>query len=470
MTIAKFKNIGPIKEAELELGDLTIIAGQNNTGKTYLVYTLYGFLDMWNNKSFKTYTRFRYPRDTHEKIKEIAQQLQETGIASMGNEEYKRMSNWLAKKMSTIFSEKMMHQVFSASKDEFENARFEFEPKENAETTGNKLHMFHPKNGLIMESYFKDENLTFELGNSEGIELEEIIDKVLSLFEDIARNNHLKPYMLPTERISILLFYKELDFTKNRLVEELQNLSDDKKLSYDGLSRRLIHLERQSARYAQPIKDNIDFTRDLWEIQKRKSPLTVDKRLSVGTMMEADYKITKDEVLLISKKRGENRFVIPLYLASSSARGLLNLSLYLKHLAKPGQILIIDEPENSLSPRNQILMARLLAFCVNAGIKVLIATHSDYIVKEINNLIILHNDFGKKEEFLKKHKKDYTENDHLDPHSVKAYICGDGGLRQCNIDERGIDGMTVFDKTIENINRVSAELDMYMDLDAQQDD
>ena len=28
----------------MELGDLTIIAGRNNTGKTYLAYTLYGFL------------------------------------------------------------------------------------------------------------------------------------------------------------------------------------------------------------------------------------------------------------------------------------------------------------------------------------------------------------------------------------------------------------------------------------------
>ena len=44
-----FKNIGPIKDAELELGDLTVIAGRNNTGKTYLVYTLYGFLTTWED-------------------------------------------------------------------------------------------------------------------------------------------------------------------------------------------------------------------------------------------------------------------------------------------------------------------------------------------------------------------------------------------------------------------------------------
>jgi predicted ATPase len=40
---AQFQNIGPINEAELEIKNLTIIAGANNTGKTYLVYTLYGF-------------------------------------------------------------------------------------------------------------------------------------------------------------------------------------------------------------------------------------------------------------------------------------------------------------------------------------------------------------------------------------------------------------------------------------------
>ena len=45
----RFRNIGPVKDAELDLGDLTIIAGRNNTGKTYLVYTLYGFLKMWGN-------------------------------------------------------------------------------------------------------------------------------------------------------------------------------------------------------------------------------------------------------------------------------------------------------------------------------------------------------------------------------------------------------------------------------------
>ena len=51
----RFKNLGPIKEADLELGDLTIIAGRNNTGKTYLAYALYGFLKRWNWSSGSVY-------------------------------------------------------------------------------------------------------------------------------------------------------------------------------------------------------------------------------------------------------------------------------------------------------------------------------------------------------------------------------------------------------------------------------
>ena len=49
----RFKNIGPVHKADLELGDLTVIAGRNNTGKTYIAYTLYGFLK-WKSSHYNT--------------------------------------------------------------------------------------------------------------------------------------------------------------------------------------------------------------------------------------------------------------------------------------------------------------------------------------------------------------------------------------------------------------------------------
>ena len=45
----KLENIGLIEKIEVSLNDLTLICGQNNTGKTYVTYSIYGFLDSWSN-------------------------------------------------------------------------------------------------------------------------------------------------------------------------------------------------------------------------------------------------------------------------------------------------------------------------------------------------------------------------------------------------------------------------------------
>jgi predicted ATPase len=58
-------------------------------------------------------------------------------------------------------------------------------------------------------------------------------------------------------------------------------------------------------------------------------------------------------------------------------------------LAQEGDFIIIDEPELNLHPDNQRKIARWLVRVVNAGFKVMITTHSDYIIREFNNLIML---------------------------------------------------------------------------------
>ena len=43
------KKLGVLEQAEFSLGDLTIICGGNNTGKTYATYATYGFFDFWRS-------------------------------------------------------------------------------------------------------------------------------------------------------------------------------------------------------------------------------------------------------------------------------------------------------------------------------------------------------------------------------------------------------------------------------------
>ena len=172
-------------------------------------------------------------------------------------------------------------------------------------------------------------------------------------------------------------------------------------------------------------------------------------------MMEGYYRGLGDDILFRSKARKERRFDLPLYRASSSARGLSDLYFYLRHAARKNHLLIIDEPESHLDTANQIEFARLMARMVRAGVKVLVTTHSDYIIKEINNLIMLSQSFENKSKIVKKLK--YMKNDFLPADSVRAYVAKNNSLTACTIDEFGID-MPFFDKTINDINRASNEL------------
>ena len=67
-------------------------------------------------------------------------------------------------------------------------------------------------------------------------------------------------------------------------------------------------------------------------------------------------------------------------MTSSIVKTMSSLILYLKHLARKNDLVIIDEPEMNLHPDNQILLTRIFAELVNKGLRIVISTHSDYFV------------------------------------------------------------------------------------------
>src|SRR5262249_9275640 len=73
-------------------------------------------------------------------------------------------------------------------------------------------------------------------------------------------------------------------------------------------------------------------------------------------------------------------------LASSMLKELAPLVFHLLYFAQPNELLIIDEPEMNLRPKAQVQVLEFLAMLVNAGLNVLITTHSPYITDHLLNL------------------------------------------------------------------------------------
>jgi len=457
---ATFRNIGPIREAELELNDLTVIAGQNNTGKTYLAYTLYGFLKQFQ-ENINYYSEIIEVKWLSYNAKEIVQTLRQHGeyAVPLPVNDFLNLRNRLLINFSKFFSSEYLHEVFGSPRSEFRDAKFALKVTDSSVLPDCSFKI-KPRRWITLDASIRDGTLLFSLTKDEKASKisHRLLERYVSiLLVRLCMGSLLKisPVILSAERFGISLFYKELDFTKNQLVDILQKLSDREERQ--RLDPFLI-IEGGSSRYAQPIKDNIDFTRDIAAIKKRKSALSQSKNFSklIKSMLEGYFKEKDGEIRFVSTARKPNaKFDIPLYIASSSARGLSAFYFYLLHVAQEGQLLIIDEPESHLSPSNQIALARLLVFCVNANIKVLITTHSDYILKEINNLVMLSQPFADKDRVIR--KLGYAKEEFLKPERLRAYVAENSGLTACNVDKFGVD-MPIFDITIDKINDISNEL------------
>ena len=74
---------------------------------------------------------------------------------------------------------------------------------------------------------------------------------------------------------------------------------------------------------------------------------------------------------------------------SSMVSELAPVVLYLRHVVHPGDVLIIEEPESHLHPAMQVAFTRFLATVVQKGVRVIITTHSEWVLETLANLVRL---------------------------------------------------------------------------------
>ena len=123
---------------------------------------------------------------------------------------------------------------------------------------------------------------------------------------------------------------------------------------------------------------------------------------------------------------------------SSTVSEIAPLVLYLKYVVSEGERVIIEEPESHLDAGNQRHLASAIAMLVNAGVNVLVTTHSNFLLSEVNNLLLAS---GVEQDYT----EDYDANELLAPEQVGAYLFspGDEGTHVEEIEVTKEDGISV---------------------------
>ena len=464
-----FENLGPVKKAELELGDLTIISGLNNTGKTNIVYALYGFLNgfdrqfsgSWGN----SFVENHFTKIGAGPVEEATRRLRDDGqfMWDMSKEQRERERDRLVVEMAKDYSENGISRTFNASPEYFRGAslRVRYGNESFLRTSSYRAHLdqrgrsiyWNHDGGRVIVSLVDDtpEGLgPLSPGYLKRVFVRTYLGFLLGGVFMYVQN----PYIFSSSRHTIPLFISELDYVRSQVVRSMKFKEHE---SNDSPPFDLEPLQN-IGNYPLPVHDNIDFFRRIPRLAEiYRDEISENYAGPIEVMLGGRYKVVDDSVRFRSSSDNGTGFDIPLHLASSSTWELSGLHFFLKyvHDVDDDRLIIIDEPESHLDTTNQIRLARLLAELVNSGNQILITTHSDYIAKEVNNLIMLSSSFAKKDETME--RLGYREADVLSPGQVRAYTAAGGTLIPNKVDEFGIQ-MPVFDQTIDDINRRAREL------------
>ncbi|WP_338814025.1 AAA family ATPase [Bernardetia sp. Wsw4-3y2] len=457
------KNLGALKEAEIDLSkDLILLCGHNNTGKTYVAYAIYYALDkniaplfhLDNNKLIFVSTTnskgkaiavdFPALNDTDK----IVKTLQTRNEIRVNLEDlYEEIIPVLLPIYEKNYLEVQRH-LFSFS-EFMHNRGFEntiLYPQYSKEEIKQRLHSKEiDKNKSWLYGFRSEKNADEYEANLSYFRTEDnekfsirghIFDMVFSKNLKISNDT----YIFTSERSAINNFSQDLSL---KGFEDIEGISASSQL----LSKKD---KIESRKHSYPIIDSIKIA----ENQKHFSQFTSEfEFLAIEleqNILEGKISVGQYGGLQYQPQNTSKNIVLEIAQASSLVQSLSPIVFYLRHLAEKNDCIIIDEPELNLHPDNQILVARFLARLVNEGFKVVASTHSDYVIRELSNLLMLSNSFGEKEELMKTYR--YNENELLKNEQVGVYYFEKGKNTAVSVPllKRGIE--------IDSINEVITDL------------
>lgn len=410
-----FENLGALEYAEIEIADLTVICGENNTGKTYVTYLVYCLLTTW---------RQLVDIDLEKEFRD----LQQNGVTKINLQE-KIADSWdLICTMTLARFKEQFPEMLASKTDLFSKfvVKLDLPLGSNWKEKEFKQDLRGADGDLLVAMIKPANSVELELAAPQSEDTKNLPTLALGNFIESRIFNMMLAETIPnvfiasTERTGATTFKKQLNLAASNIIDLL---SQAHKEGADSITPHAVFKTLYgNHEYALPVRHNVQFINQLPNTSSEDGELfknVPDLLKRFENIVGGSY-ITNKEGVTYFQPKGTS-LKLGLGQVSSSVRSLLIVWYWLKHFAKKGDMLMIDEPELNLHPANQRRLARFLVALINHGVKVFITTHSDYIIREFNTLIMLNQDSPKCDKILEKFK-DYTIEDKLDFSRVSLYM------------------------------------------------
>lgn len=433
----EIKDFGPIIEGRISLKPLTLFVGPNNSGKSYAAMLIHSIYEtylptIWlKNLPYNYPSGFLFFRDlglhTIQKNFTDEQTLLRKQINSLEAEEESEISKPLLDKINTKIFDKLYEQRLSKEisrsyasplKEMIRFGKKSFALKINFDS--DDVRIVCTKKQLKIEKYPEsDDKMKIKLASDKDSvhikmredpfwissgwkedEMPRLMDAIIKLYaSNILEKSMIPCYYLPAARSGILQGHKALTASMMRNAPFVGIEQFDRIPTFSGV-----------------VSDFISSIIDMPEREGSFYPLAkeFEEELIKGEIVvrtPADY--------LYPEIRYKYQDVeIPLHRASSTVSELAPLFLYLKYIIEPGSILIIEEPEAHLHPANQRILTKYLVRLIRNGVYIIITTHSEYLLEQLSNFILL----SKIEPEKRVEKYGYDKDDYLERDELAAYV------------------------------------------------
>lgn len=423
-------NFGPIAEADIELRPLTVFVGPSNTGKSYLAILLYALHRIFSGSFQDIHAQFNGSPSKHRaysspfhyshRLNVESKEIKKAGIIewatelSNENAENKKSCKILPSSVASIvhnklnageypedeifaeivrcfgvndMSEIIRHSAKSASISIAKQANHSEEPFEFKLHVSRSLKTFeaifpnesqlqlnedrylnlqHAAREIVQYLDLDDPDL-YEFATSRI--LSNIVDDILA---EIINPLHLSSHYFPASRTGIM----EADHVIKAALYSRISKAGAEPITVPLLSGIISDfLAKMDPTFLSRSRTTVF----------HKHAEQIEEAVTEGkVLIENPVYNNTPAFFYQASKTGKS---VPLITASSMVTELAPVILHLRYLIHDSDVLIIEEPESHLHPSKQVEFLRQLASLVAKDIRVIITTHSEWVLEALTNIV-----------------------------------------------------------------------------------